>query len=239
MTLIPSTKYKAMGKGTHQVNLVANDTSLVLGLEYYGVKILFPGDAPGEMHDYLRKVDREFVKDVDILLAPHHGSENDHNSLWYSSNRRFCTIISGDPSYKAWGIPGLANYGVRSHSTRLKAPRAIYYSNAQRNEVLKSEIEFPVFCTWVGVENKDGKVVGAQKFVGYHIKINSDGNQEDAGKIKVFEILYNDKAKGNETKYPEKEICIERLSKRRELELSGTSVLFEVPTATEGGSVRH
>ena len=228
-----------MGKGTHQVNLVANDTSLVLGLEYYGVKILFPGDAPGEMHDYLRKVDRYFFMVVDILLAPHHGSENDHNSLWYSSNRRFCTIISGDPSYKAWGIPGLANYGVRSHSTRLKAPRAIYYSNAQRNEVLKSEIEFPVFCTWVGVENKDGKVVGAQKFVGYHIKINSDGNQEDAGKIKVFEILYNDKAKGNETKYPEKEICIERLSKRRELELSGTSVLFEVPTATEGGSVRH
>ncbi|UPA28805.1 MAG: hypothetical protein LW808_001945 [Verrucomicrobiota bacterium] len=232
--LIPTGGYEQ-----EQENLEANDTSLVLGLEYYGIKVLFPGDAPGKMCDCLNPDQKGFVKDVDILIAPHHGSEGKKNSLWYSSNRRFCTIVSGDPSYKAWGIPGLANYGVRNHSTRLEAPRAIYYSNAQRNEVLKSEIEFPVFCTWVGIEDEDGKVVGAQKFVGYHIKINSNGNREDAGKIKVFEILYNDKAKENETRYPEEEIYIERLSKRRKLELSGTSVLFEVPTATGGGSVGH
>lgn len=239
--LIPSEEYGKNGNQEgYKENLDdENDTSLVLGLEYYGVKVLFPGDAPGKMCDCLNPNQKGFVKDVDILIAPHHGSEGKKNSLWYSSNRRFCTIISGDPSYKAWGIPGLANYGVRSHSTRLKAPRAIYYSNAQRNEVLKSETEFPVFCTWIGVEDEDGKVVGAQKFVGYHIKINSDGDREDEGKVKVFEILYDDKAKGNETRYPEEEICIERLSKRRQLELSETSVLFEIPTATGGGGVGY
>ncbi|UPA28807.1 MAG: hypothetical protein LW808_001955 [Verrucomicrobiota bacterium] len=209
--LIPSSQYKATEKGTHQVNLVANDTSLVLGLEYYGVKILFPGDAPGEMHDCLRKADRKFVKDVDILVAPHHGSEAERNGSWYSSNRRFCTIISGDPSYSNWGLPVLASYGVRDNSIYLKDKRSIYYSNALK-EVCTLKTRVPVFCTWVGVEDKNGEVVGAEKFVGYHIKINSKGGREDAGKIKVFEILY-DGAKAGRARYSEKEIKIVREKK--------------------------
>ncbi|MDE6576071.1 MAG: hypothetical protein K2L24_01580 [Opitutales bacterium] len=209
--LIPSSQYKKTGPKTHEGNLEANDTSLVLALTYYGVKILFTGDAPGEMHDCLRKADRKFVKDVDILVAPHHGSEAERNGSWYSSNRRFCTIISGDPSYSNWGLPVLASYGVRDNSIYLKDKRSIYYSNALK-EVCTLKTRVPVFCTWVGVEDKNGEVVGAEKFVGYHIKINSKGGRENAGKIKVFEILY-DGAKAGRARYSEEEIKIVREKK--------------------------
>jgi len=53
-----------------------NLSSYIFMLEYKGVKILFGGDASIEVwQDIIKKYGKDYLKS-DVLLAPHHGSEN-------------------------------------------------------------------------------------------------------------------------------------------------------------------
>lgn len=212
--LIPSAEYgkkkrKPEGKHTdaeevgdnasdYEDNLEPNDTSLVLGLEYYGVKMLFPGDAPGTMYGCLEEEDRSFVENVDILIAPHHGSGGNHEGAWYSSNRRFCTIISGDPGAKGV-VLDLGSFGSRDSSTCLEEQEIRYSNPAKKGTILKSKSQKPTLCT-----AGDGK----KKLVGYHIKIDSDKSRKKIDRIKLYEILFDEN--GNK-RYREDQIKIQEI----------------------------
>jgi competence protein ComEC len=64
-----------------------NANSVILGVEYLGRRILLPGDleSPG-----LEDVTAELPYDCDVLLAPHHGSQQ-----------------SDPPGFAAWSTPEL------------------------------------------------------------------------------------------------------------------------------------
>jgi hypothetical protein len=83
-----------------------NDQSLVLALEYAGKRVIFPGDAPGDLFLSLNREDRACVSGADVLIAPHHGSVNNKENLWETYDvssrirKRYCTIVSSIPVAK-------------------------------------------------------------------------------------------------------------------------------------------
>jgi hypothetical protein len=60
-----------------------NAQSLALGVQYNGVRMLFPGDAPGKTFQSLPDNSKDFVRNVNILIAPHHGSFEADNEWWW------------------------------------------------------------------------------------------------------------------------------------------------------------
>ncbi|MDR1591105.1 MAG: hypothetical protein LBR92_03905 [Puniceicoccales bacterium] len=83
-----------------------NGQSLALALEYAGGRVIFPGDAPGDLFLALSVEDQGHVSRADVLIAPHHGSVNNKEDLWetYDVNsgirKRYCTIVSSIPVAK-------------------------------------------------------------------------------------------------------------------------------------------
>lgn len=73
-----------------------NNYSIVVVLEYAGIKIVIPGDNEKSSLDELmeRKDFKDAVSNAYILLAPHHGRESGYNSDFVSLVNPSLTIIS-------------------------------------------------------------------------------------------------------------------------------------------------
>lgn len=73
----------------------SNDRSLVLGVNYKGVRMILPGDATKQTTNYVLSL---FHEPVSILQAAHHGSGDDEfdASDWYDTLKpRVCIISAG------------------------------------------------------------------------------------------------------------------------------------------------
>ena len=102
-------------------NSETNRSSIAFMLEYEGVKMLFPGDAP------LQLFQEKLPKEIDIVKLPHHGSEYNISADFINDTKVTAYILSTDgkrhehPSktvianiiYKAPGKPNLyKNYDI-------------------------------------------------------------------------------------------------------------------------------
>jgi hypothetical protein len=174
-----------------------NAQSLVLGMQYNGVRMLFPGDAPGKMFQTLSDYDKDFVRDVNILIAPHHGSFEANNEWWWCCDRNpgnsplYCVIASCDPEgHKKWNLPkkefqekgkGYIPFRKQEQS------RTVAYYNKCRSR----------YCT---KNTYQTKFVTCRTEFGYHIVIDEPPSSRDQmlnqaleEKIKIFEIECNGK----------------------------------------------
>ncbi|MDR0740793.1 MAG: hypothetical protein LBF34_03730 [Puniceicoccales bacterium] len=118
-----------------------NGQSLVLALECAGERVIFPGDAPGDLFLALSIEDQVRVSRADVLIAPHHGSVNNKENLWETYDvrsefrKRYCTIVSSIPVAKDFipnkefmsGRPSRAAFATGPH------PVLVYDQVAGRN----------------------------------------------------------------------------------------------------------
>jgi competence protein ComEC len=83
-----------------------NDASYVLLYRSNGGKILLAGDSNDKTWEYLLKEHKEDIKDVDVLLAPHHGRKSDRSFEFLDIVNPTITFFgnanSTDLAYDAW-----------------------------------------------------------------------------------------------------------------------------------------
>ncbi|MDR0740841.1 MAG: hypothetical protein LBF34_03990 [Puniceicoccales bacterium] len=179
--LIPQHNYKLQPSDNESAQ------SLVLGIEYNGVKMLFPGDAPGKMFSALPRGDQQFVQNVNILVAPHHGSFEAENERWYcytrkrTNNQLFCVIASCDPDCGNWKLPKkrFRTEGESRMSGLCQNKHGIRYYNDWINKC----------CTY---ETRQSKFVTCMASVGYHVKVGNGQEKALKDRIKIFEVLRNE-----------------------------------------------
>ena len=80
--------------------LKGNDASIVLLLEHPGARVLFTGDISSEIEKFLLP-----IGDIDLLKAPHHGSENSSSSEFLEDLRAETVFVSCGRN-NTYGHPG-------------------------------------------------------------------------------------------------------------------------------------
>jgi beta-lactamase superfamily II metal-dependent hydrolase len=166
----------------------ANEASVVVKLTYNGKSILFPGDAPGKLFKSIcgnpiykkRSYAKHPLKDIDILIWPHHGSMSSNSYRWYGELKHlnmFCSIISSDPN----GPSHIPERSVMEY-TPLTTPHHFdlhdisYFSHLEA-KIHNRNTMAPIFIT-------------ANAELGYHVKI--DGNNDMGISITEMQMNNND-----------------------------------------------
>lgn len=113
-----------------------NDCSYVILYHGAGGKVLFSGDAHDEVWEHILNTHSEFVKNVDLLIAPHHGRKSDRD---YS----FLDVVN--PKMTFFGNAKSEHLAYSAWSYR-KLP---YITNNQANCMVvdAGNVNMPIFVT--------------------------------------------------------------------------------------------
>lgn len=91
-----------------------NDLSYVLLFVNHGRKIIFAGDSEAKTWDYILDNYEDEVKDIDVLIAPHHGRKTGGNSTYLDTLNPKLTLFgnadSKDLDYDSYNKRGLKHY---------------------------------------------------------------------------------------------------------------------------------
>lgn len=91
-----------------------NDLSYVLLFVNHGRKIIFAGDSEAKTWDYILDNYEDDVKDIDVLIAPHHGRKTGGNSTYLDILNPKLTLFgnadSEDIDYDSFNKRGLKHY---------------------------------------------------------------------------------------------------------------------------------
>jgi hypothetical protein len=177
--IVPVSKYYKLNNGDNE-----NAQSLVLGIEYNGVKILFPGDAPGKIFQALPEKSKDFVQNTNILIAPHHGSFEADNEWWWAYDRDlgnsplYCVIASCDPrGHRKWNLPKEEfqekGKGYMAFRKRQSSKTVAYYNKCTTRYYIKKTYQ--------------AKFVTCTTEYGYHVVVK-DEPSELLAKIKIFQM---------------------------------------------------
>lgn len=88
-----------------------NTLSYVILLKEKGKKIIFAGDSSAEAWDYILEQYEDVVRDIDLLIAPHHGRKTGGNGDYLDVLNPKLTLLGNAKSkhldYYAWNSRGL------------------------------------------------------------------------------------------------------------------------------------
>lgn len=91
-----------------------NDLSYVLLFVDHGRKIIFGGDSESKTWDYILENFKNLVKNIDVLIAPHHGRKTGGNSTYLDILNPKLTLFgnadSEDIDYYSYDKRGLKHY---------------------------------------------------------------------------------------------------------------------------------
>lgn len=89
-----------------------NDCSYVLLYRTQGHRIIFGGDSHDKTWDYILTKGESSLKDIDLLIAPHHGRDSDRSYEFLDVLKPRLTFFGNAPSehlaYDAWNNRGLS-----------------------------------------------------------------------------------------------------------------------------------
>ncbi len=78
-------------------SLVTNDSGLIIGYRHDGFSALFPGDISSSVEKQL--VEKEMVRQANILLSPHHGSATSNSVLFLKTIQPKLLVVSNRRRY--------------------------------------------------------------------------------------------------------------------------------------------
>ena len=116
-----------------------NDASCVILYRTLGNRILFCGDSHDKTWDYILSTFPDHVRDIDIMLAPHHGRRSGRNWQFLDHTQPKLTIFGRAPSeylsYDAWRsreLPVLTRPQVGSVIAKIGMAEIKIYVTAQK-----------------------------------------------------------------------------------------------------------
>ena len=93
-----------------------NDASYVLRYKSHGFKVIFGGDSHDDTWEHILDEHEDLVKDIDLLVAPHHGRDSDRDYEFLDVLKPRLTLFGNAPSkhlgYAAWSkrnLPVITN----------------------------------------------------------------------------------------------------------------------------------